>query len=168
MWVEATQTSVVPQANRGSDGSAGNEIKSPGAYAQAFAPSHGRLGTIGLPRARLRARIDGGDTKERKNGHQTKRIAPVDQSAEAYFSGAVRVEPVFQVGDPVRFNGGSVTFEPGARTAWHTHPLGQTLIITPAAGWCRAEKARRGSPPGRCGLVPPARSTGTAQRQPPP
>src|SRR4051794_39552223 len=81
MWVEATQTSVVPQANRGSDGSAGNEIKSPGAYAQAFAPSHGRLGTIGLRRARLRARIDGGDTKERKNGHQTKRIAPVDQSA---------------------------------------------------------------------------------------
>ncbi len=54
---------------------------------------------------------------------------PSTKTPEAYFSGAVRVEPVFQVGDPVRFNGGSVTFEPGARTAWHTHPLGQTLII---------------------------------------
>jgi quercetin dioxygenase-like cupin family protein len=51
----------------------------------------------------------------------------------------VRVEPVFQVGDPVRFNGGSVTFEPGARTAWHTHPLGQTLIITSGLGWVQTE-----------------------------
>jgi hypothetical protein len=47
---------------------------------------------------------------------------PSGKAPEAYyFSDAVRVEPVFQVGDPVRFNGGSVTFEPGARTAWHTH-----------------------------------------------
>src|SRR5260370_39514165 len=59
---------------------------------------------------------------------------PSTKAPEAYFSGAGRVEPVFQVGDPVRMNGGSVTFEPGARTAWHTHPLGQTLIVT-AARW---------------------------------
>ena len=64
---------------------------------------------------------------------------PSTKAPEAYFSGAVRVEPVFQVGDPVRFNGGSVTFEPGARTAWHTHPLGQTLIITAGLGWVQTE-----------------------------
>jgi quercetin dioxygenase-like cupin family protein len=46
---------------------------------------------------------------------------------------------VFQVGDPARFNGGSVYFEPGARTAWHTHPLGQTLIITSGLGWVQTE-----------------------------
>ena len=95
---------------------------------------------------------------------------PSTKAPEAYFSGAVRVEPVFQVGDPVRFNGGSVTFEPGARTAWHTHPLGQTLIIT-AGLWLGAEqKADRSKKSGRamwCGSRP-ARSTGTAQRQPPP
>jgi len=64
---------------------------------------------------------------------------PSTKAPEAYFTGGVRVEPVFQVGDPVRFNGGSVTFEPGARTAWHTHPLGQTLIITAGCGWVQRE-----------------------------
>ena len=60
---------------------------------------------------------------------------PSTKGSPDYFSGAVRVEPVFQVGDPMRLNAGSVTFEPGARTAWHTHPLGQTLIITAGLGW---------------------------------
>ena len=60
---------------------------------------------------------------------------PTTSGSPDYFSGAVRVEPVFQVGDPMRLNAGSVTFEPGARTAWHTHPLGQTLIITAGLGW---------------------------------
>ena len=46
---------------------------------------------------------------------------------------------MFQVGDPVQFNGGSVTFEPGARTAWHAHPLDQTLIITAGLGWVQTE-----------------------------
>jgi quercetin dioxygenase-like cupin family protein len=64
---------------------------------------------------------------------------PSSKGPEAYFSGSVRVDPVFQVGDPVRVNGASVTFEPGARTAWHTHPLGQTLIITSGLGWVQTE-----------------------------
>jgi quercetin dioxygenase-like cupin family protein len=64
---------------------------------------------------------------------------PSTKAPEANFTGSVRVEPVFQVGDPLRFNGGSVTFEPGARTAWHTHPLGQTLIITAGLGWVQNE-----------------------------
>ena len=64
---------------------------------------------------------------------------PSTKGPEAYFSGSVRVDPVFQVGDPVRLNAGSVTFEPSARTAWHTHPLGQTLIITSGLGWVQTE-----------------------------
>ena len=64
---------------------------------------------------------------------------PSTRGAQDYFSGSVRVEPVFQVGEPMRLNAGSVTFEPGARTAWHKHPLGQTLIITAGLGWVQTE-----------------------------
>jgi quercetin dioxygenase-like cupin family protein len=64
---------------------------------------------------------------------------PSIKGPEAYFSGSVRVDPVFQVGEPVRLNAGNVTFEPGARTAWHTHPLGQTLVITAGLGWVQTE-----------------------------
>jgi quercetin dioxygenase-like cupin family protein len=58
---------------------------------------------------------------------------------EAWFTGSVRVDPLFQVGDPTRLSGGQVTFEPGARTMWHTHPLGQTLIVTSGLGWVQCE-----------------------------
>ena len=51
-----------------------------------------------------------------------------------YFTGTVRIDPLFQAPDPARAVGNSVTFEPGARTAWHTHPLGQTLIVTAGSG----------------------------------
>src|SRR3979409_1963389 len=51
-----------------------------------------------------------------------------------YFPGAVRIDPLFEANDPARAVGASVTFEPGARTAWHTHPLGQTLIVTSGRG----------------------------------
>jgi len=56
-----------------------------------------------------------------------------------YFTGTVRIDPLFQVKDPARAAGNSVTFEPGARTAWHTHPLGQTLIVTSGCGWTQRE-----------------------------
>ena len=55
-----------------------------------------------------------------------------------YFTGAVRVDRLFEAPEPARVVGASVTFEPGARTAWHTHPLGQTLIVT--AGFGRAQR----------------------------
>jgi quercetin dioxygenase-like cupin family protein len=55
---------------------------------------------------------------------------PSAKGPEDYFTGPVRVDPLFQAGDPARVSGGHVTFEPGARSAWHTHPLGQTLIVT--------------------------------------
>ncbi|HEX4276398.1 MAG TPA: cupin domain-containing protein [Bryobacteraceae bacterium] len=54
-----------------------------------------------------------------------------------WFTGAVRIDPLFQTPDPALVQGASVTFEPGARTAWHTHPLGQTLIVTAGCGWAQ-------------------------------
>ena len=54
-----------------------------------------------------------------------------------WFTGAVRIDPLFDVADPGRVAGASVTFEPGARTAWHTHPLGQTLVVTAGCGWAQ-------------------------------
>jgi quercetin dioxygenase-like cupin family protein len=52
-----------------------------------------------------------------------------------YFTGTVRIDPLFEAPEPARVRGASVTFEPGARSAWHTHPLGQTLIVTAGCGW---------------------------------
>ena len=60
---------------------------------------------------------------------------PPQQSPEEYFTGKVRIDPLFQARDPARASGACVTFEPGARSAWHTHPLGQTLIVTAGCGW---------------------------------
>lgn len=56
-----------------------------------------------------------------------------------WFTGAVRIDPLFQPKAPARAAAASVTFEPGARTAWHTHPLGQTIVITSGRGWVALE-----------------------------
>jgi quercetin dioxygenase-like cupin family protein len=56
-----------------------------------------------------------------------------------YFTGTVRIDAPFSGEDPARVGGATVTFEPGARTAWHTHPLGQTLIVTAGLGWAQRE-----------------------------
>ena len=63
-------------------------------------------------------------------GSQLSGIGPAD-----WFTGTVRIDPLFDAPHPGRVGGASVTFEPGARTAWHTHPLGQTLFITAGCGW---------------------------------
>ena len=57
----------------------------------------------------------------------------------ASFTGAVRTDPLFRAPDPALAGGASVTFGPGARTAWHTHPLGQQLIVTAGCGWVQRE-----------------------------
>ncbi|HEY2882677.1 MAG TPA: cupin domain-containing protein [Pirellulales bacterium] len=62
-------------------------------------------------------------------GSQPSTKGPAD-----WFTGTVRIDPLFQAAAPARTNGNSVTFEPGARTAWHTHPLGQVLIVTSGCG----------------------------------
>jgi len=59
---------------------------------------------------------------------------PSGKGPEEYFTGSVRVDPLFNAPAPARVFCASVTFEPGARTAWHTHPLGQTLIVTAGCG----------------------------------
>jgi quercetin dioxygenase-like cupin family protein len=66
----------------------------------------------------------------KRNGSQPSRKGPAE-----YFTGAVRVDPLHEAPAPARVTSGSVTFEPGARSAWHTHPLGQTLIVTSGLGW---------------------------------
>jgi len=68
-----------------------------------------------------------------RNGSQ-----PSTRGSADWFTGAVRVDPLFQAPEPARVRCASVTFEPGARTAWHTHPLGQILIVT--AGCGRAQR----------------------------
>ena len=64
-----------------------------------------------------------------KSGSQPSAKGPAD-----WFTGAVRIDSRFQREAPARIGGATVTFEPGARTAWHTHPLGQTLIVTAGCG----------------------------------
>ena len=64
---------------------------------------------------------------------------PSQQVSPEYFTGKVRLDPLFAAHDPARAGGACVTFEPGARTAWHTHPLGQTLIVTAGCGWAQRE-----------------------------
>lgn len=60
---------------------------------------------------------------------------PSNAGPEDYFTGTVRIDAPFTAPEPARVSGATVTFEPGARTAWHTHPLGQTLIVTAGQGW---------------------------------
>src|SRR5437879_8392368 len=67
-------------------------------------------------------------------GTQASTKGPAD-----WFTGTVRIDPLFQANAPARAAGASVTFEPAARTAWHTHPLGQTLIVTSGCGWAQRE-----------------------------
>ena len=67
---------------------------------------------------------------------------PSGKGQAEYFTGTVRFDPLIEAPDPARVRGTLVTFEPGARTAWHTHPLGQTLIVMSGCGWAQ----REGSP----------------------
>ena len=64
---------------------------------------------------------------------------PSGKGQAEYFTGEVRIDPLFQATEPARVLGAAVTFEPGARTAWHTHPLGQTLIVTFGCGRVQRE-----------------------------
>jgi len=64
---------------------------------------------------------------------------PSSKGSAQYFTGAVRVDALFDASAPARVVGACVTFEPGARTAWHTHPLGQTLIVTAGCGRVQRE-----------------------------
>ncbi|MBS0535971.1 MAG: cupin domain-containing protein [Proteobacteria bacterium] len=64
---------------------------------------------------------------------------PSGKGPSDYFTGSVRIDPLLEAPEPARVRGALVTFEPGARTAWHTHPLGQTLIVMSGMGWTQRE-----------------------------
>src|SRR3981189_2362954 len=70
----------------------------------------------------------------KRNGSQPSGKGPAE-----YFTGSVRVDPILNPPDPARVAIAHVTFEPGARTAWHTHPLGQTLLVTGGSGWVQRD-----------------------------
>jgi quercetin dioxygenase-like cupin family protein len=72
---------------------------------------------------------------------EIKRIGtqPSEKGTADWFTGSVRMDPLFQASAPARAASSQVTFEPGARTAWHTHPLGQILIVTSGCGWAQHE-----------------------------
>jgi quercetin dioxygenase-like cupin family protein len=87
----------------------------------------------------------------KRSGSQPSGKGPAD-----WFTGTVRIDPMFDRSEPARVAGACVTFEPGARTAWHTHPLGQTLIVLSGFGW--AQKwggAREEIRPGDVVWIPP-------------
>jgi quercetin dioxygenase-like cupin family protein len=70
----------------------------------------------------------------KRNGSQ-----PSARGPASYFTGTVRIDAPFSATAPARVAGATVTFEPGARTAWHTHPLGQTLLVVSGSGWAQRE-----------------------------
>jgi quercetin dioxygenase-like cupin family protein len=85
------------------------------------------------------------------NGSQPSAKGPAD-----YFTGTVRVDAPFKGTEAARVSGATVTFEPGARTAWHTHPLGQTLIVTAGMGWVQEQdKPVQQIKPGDTVWIPP-------------
>jgi quercetin dioxygenase-like cupin family protein len=94
---------------------------------------------VGIPTI---LRAQGKATMQRKESNMEITRAgsqPSTKGPSDWFSGTVRIDPLFQPKDPARAAAASVTFEPGARTAWHTHPLGQTLIIVSGVGWVQRE-----------------------------
>ena len=91
------------------------------------------------------------DLDIKRNGSRPSNKGPAET-----FTGAVRVDPLFAAQDPSRTSGGSVTFEPGARSTWHTHPRGQILIVTAGSGWVqRWEGSRQEMKPGDVVWIPP-------------
>ena len=84
----------------------------------------------------LRGQVDAHSTQTPQINMEIKRVGsqPSGQGPTDWFTGTVRIDPLFQANAPARALGASVTFEAGARTAWHTHPLGQTLIVTAGCG----------------------------------
>lgn len=93
-----------------------------------------RLRAVNAGKQISRHREEYRDMKITRVGSQPSSKGPAD-----WFTGTVRIDPLFQAPDPALVQGASVTFEPGARTAWHTHPLGQTLIVTAGCGWVQRE-----------------------------
>lgn len=108
-----------------------------------------------------------GEQKDTSEGSQGERRAraiqivrggslPVQQGPASNFTGTVHIDGRFQRNEPARVGGATVTFQPGARTAWHTHPFGQTLIVTAGRGWVQYEGGAKAEiRPGDIVWIPP-------------
>ena len=105
-----------------------NERESRSEMTRRFALS-AAAAVVWLPIARTWGAVTGGIMEIKRSGSQPSVKGPAE-----WFTGTVRIDPLFDPPAPARTTGASVTFEPGARTAWHTHPLGQTLIVTSGVG----------------------------------
>ena len=94
------------------------------------------LGSAAILRMRAGVPLTQQTTQRKEFNMEIKRIGsqPSAKGPADWFTGTVRIDPLFQANAPARAAGASVTFEPGARTAWHTHPLNQTLIVTAGCG----------------------------------
>src|ERR1700710_178795 len=101
---------------------------------------------MGIAHSKLRLDDHGLRSRQRRGTMEIKRVGsePSGRGPEDYFTGRVRVDRLFSAPDPARVAGASVTFDPGARTAWHTHPLGQTLIVTAGRGLAPREGGAAG------------------------
>src|SRR5947209_533163 len=111
------------------------------AYAEEATPVSGSAASNAPPRSITITR----------NGSRPSSKAPAER-----FTGSVRIDPLFQLNDPSHTSGSYVTFEPGARSAWHTHPLGQTLIVTAGTGWIQQEGGEKQEiKPGDVVWIPP-------------
>src|SRR5918993_832350 len=95
------------------------------------------LATLMFSFVRVSATTPGGVMEIKRSGSQPSTKGPAE-----WFTGTVRIDPLFDAPVPARAAGASVTFEPGARTAWHTHPLGQTLIVIAGSGWTQRDGGR--------------------------
>ena len=105
------------------------------------------LTTVGTLLAFLMTRLASAEDRPTTTNEDSMEITRLGSQPSAkgptdWFTGSVRIDPLFQPKEPARTAAANVTFEPGARTAWHTHPLGQTLIITAGIGWVQ----RKGGP----------------------
>src|SRR5262249_19280308 len=98
-------------------------------------------------------------TKEIEMDDKRNGSRPSGKGPAEWFTGSVRVDPLLEAAEPAHGRGASVTFELTARTAWHTHPLGQTPIRTPGVGSAALGRPYRRNPTGRRGLVPAWRET---------
>jgi quercetin dioxygenase-like cupin family protein len=113
--------------------------------------AHGTLGVQGDAAIDLATKRRKRTMQITHNGSQPSGKGPAE-----YFTGSVRIDSSFRGSDPARVGGAFVTFEPGAPTAWHTHPLGQTLIVTSGCGWVQPEGGpKKEIRPGDVVWIPP-------------
>jgi quercetin dioxygenase-like cupin family protein len=129
-----------PQWRRGNQADAGNRSSNFTLTRRRMLGAVASLAVAASGPAAAEAALDT-STRRRSETMEIKRCGSQasNKGPAEWFTGAVRIDPLFEAPEPARVRGASVTFEPKARTAWHTHPLGQTLVVTAGVGWVQRE-----------------------------